>query len=83
MTAPRATAALLMDAHAPLTQRNDPRTMISVTRLGRRAVIEYTTLDGKRVSPSAPIFDHYRLGIAGAHSILAWDAIRTVELRGD
>jgi hypothetical protein len=81
MTAP------FMDGRAQLPKRNGPRTMIPLTWLGREALVEYTTPDGKGVSTSATLLDWCGLGIictiTGARSIVACDAIRTVELRGD
>jgi hypothetical protein len=75
------------DGHVPLPKRNSVRTMIPQTWLGREALVEYTTSDGKGVSTSATILDWCGLGIicaiAGARSIVAWDAIRIVELKGD
>jgi hypothetical protein len=61
--------------------------MIHLTWLGWEALVEYTTLDGREVLTSATLLDWCGLGIirtiAGARSIVAWDALRTVELRGD
>jgi hypothetical protein len=61
--------------------------MIPLAWLGREALVEYMTSDGKGVSISATILDWCGLGIicaiAGARSIVAWDAIRIVELKGD
>ena len=81
MTAPS------MDGHAPLRFGNGARTMLPLSWLGREALVEYTSSDGRGVSTSATLLDWCGLGIicaiAGARSIVAWDAIRIVELRGD
>jgi hypothetical protein len=75
------------DGHVPIPKRNGSRTMIPLTWLGWEALVEYMTSDGKGVSTSATILDWCGLGIicaiAGARSIVAWDAIRIVELKGD
>jgi hypothetical protein len=75
------------NGEAPLPKRNGPRTMIPLTWLGREALLEYTTPDGKGASTNATLLDWCGLGvvcaIAGARSIVAWDAIRVVELKGD
>ena len=87
INAPRVLAAPSMNEHAPIAKRNGPRTMIHLTWIGWEAFVEYTTSDGREVSTSATPFDWCGLGIvctiAGTHSIVAWDALRTVELRGD
>jgi hypothetical protein len=75
------------DGHVPIPKRNGSRTMIPLAWLGREALVEYMTSDGKGVSISATILDWCGLGIicaiAGARSIVPWDAIRIVELKGD
>jgi hypothetical protein len=87
INAPRVVTAPSMNEHAPIAKRNGPRTMIHLTWLGWEALVEYTTLDGREVLTSATLLDWCGLGIirtiAGARSIVAWDALRTVELRGD
>jgi hypothetical protein len=87
INAPSVVTAPSMDEHAPLPKRDGPRTMIPLTWLGWKALVEYTTPDGKGVSTSATLLDWCGLGIicaiAGARSIVAWNAIRIVELRGD
>lgn len=76
-----------MNEHAPIAKRHGLRTIFHLTWFGRKAPAEYTTSDGKGVSPSATLLDWCGLGIictiTGARSIVACDAIRTVELRGD
>ena len=87
ITAPSVATAPSIDGHAPLSKRNGLRTMIPLTWLGWEALVEYLTSDGEGVSTSATILYCHGLGIictiAGARSIVAWDAIRIVELRGD
>lgn len=87
INAPRVLTTPSMNEHAPIAKRNGPRTMIHLMWLGWEALVEYTTSDGREVSTSATPFGWCRLGIictiAGAHSIVAWDALRTVEFRGD
>lgn len=85
ITAPSVVTAPSIDGHAPLPKRNGLRTMIPLTWLGRETLVEYMASDGKGVSTSATIL--YCRGlriictIAGAPLIVAWDAIRIVELR--
>jgi hypothetical protein len=85
ITAPMTTPP--MDGHAPIVNRNGARTMLPLSWLGREAMVKYTSSDGKGVSTSATLLDWCGLGIicaiAGARSIVAWDVIRIVELRGD
>lgn len=87
ITAPSVATVPSMDGYAPLPKRNGSRTMLPLSWLGREALVEYTTSDGKGVSTSATILDWCGLGIicaiAGTRSIVAWDAIRILALRGD
>lgn len=86
ITSPSVATAPFMDRHAPLLKRNDLRTMIPLRRFVRGALVKYTTSGGKEVFTSATILDWCRLeiicAIVGARSIVAWDALRIVELRG-
>jgi hypothetical protein len=87
ITAPSVVTAQSIDGHAPLPKPNGPRAMIPLTWLDREALVEYMSSDSRTVSTSATLLDWCGLGIicaiAGARSIVAWDAIRIVELRGD
>jgi hypothetical protein len=66
ITVPSVATALSTDGHAPLPKRIGPRTMIFLARLGRDALAEYTTPDGKGASTSATILDWCRFGVVCA-----------------
>ncbi len=55
--------------------------------LDRAVMIEYASADGSGVSTNATVLDYCGLGlvcnIEGGRTIIAWDALRLVELRGD
>jgi hypothetical protein len=68
----------------PLPKRNAPRGMVPMSWLGRTAVIEYQDMDGRGRSTSATILDWCGMGLivnTGVRMILAWDSVRSIELR--
>jgi hypothetical protein len=79
-----ATTAPTINGDKPLAKRNAPRGMLPMSWLGRKAVIEYQDMDGNGRSTSATLLDYCGMGLivnTGCRMILAWDSVRSIELR--
>jgi len=69
---------------ALLPKRNASRGMVPMSWLGRKVLLEYQDMDGRGQSASATLLDNCGMGLivnTGVRMILAWDSVRSIELR--